>query len=295
MTDKSKTGGQGGGVGERIGLPDRSPSMSPLDSLEFEPDSTYTLLSARRSGKTFFIRNLVRELLERKLIDVVYLFSHTAQYDSGYDWIDRRCILPADRMDDIIKLMWRVQEAKAKKLSAEEKKDKLPHICFILDDWDLEQSNEGLNMLYIRGRHLNFTTIISAQITTRGVSPFIRGNTRYLFIRLLNASNIVKDVYGMILNSDFASSTQFLDFVKANRKDYKFILYDTTEEDPSQTVKVVKAEEVEFQYKLKCKPPTIPPKGDIEGRRLKPPSYASPLTPCHNPKRQKGTIINYMH
>jgi hypothetical protein len=105
--------------------------------------------------------------------------------------------------------------------------------------------------LYTLGRHWNITTILSAQITTKAVSPSIRNNTQYLFFRKLNSKTIKDNVFQCLLNSPFEDGKDLYNFVMKNNKDYQFIAYFNDDRDVKDSIKIVKAEETKFEFKYK--------------------------------------------
>lgn len=208
-----------------------------LKDIEFQANSTYTLLSCRKSGKSYMIRNLVYLLLKQKKIDVIYLFSYTADIDDAYNFIDKSFIFNPDIMGKTIDLIFQMQKAHSKR-----------KVCIICDDFDLTSSNDSLNSLYTRGRHYNITTILSAQVTTKGISTSIRNNTIYLFVRKLNARTIKDYVYQMLLNTEFDDPKTFYNFVKNNNENYSFILYFNDDRPSKDSISVVKATKVSFKF-----------------------------------------------
>jgi hypothetical protein len=211
-----------------------------LDSIEYERDSTYTLLSSRKTGKSAMIKQLVKILLDKKLIDMIYLISYTADKDPAYNWISKKYIIHPSYMDKVINQIFLIQD-----------KHKHPkNIAIIFDDFDLDSNSETINKLYRLGRHSHITTIVSAQITTRGVSPSIRNNTRYLFIRKLNSIMLSRDVFLMLTNTVFDNGQDFKEFVNANTNDYQFILYENTEVPRDESLSIVKAKDpASYEYK----------------------------------------------
>ena len=208
-----------------------------LKDIEFQANSTYTLLSCRKSGKSFMIRNLIYLLLKQKKIDLIYLFSYTADVDQAYEFLDKSYIFDPSIMDKTIDLIFQMQKAHPTR-----------KVCIICDDFDLEKSHDSLNSLYTRGRHYNITTILSAQITTKGISSSIRNNTIYLFVRKLNARTIKDYVFQMLLNTEFDDPKTFYNFIKNNVEDYKFVLYLNDDRPSTDSIKIIKANEVNFKF-----------------------------------------------
>jgi hypothetical protein len=212
-------------------------TVHSLDEYQFPANSTFTLLSARKSGKSYLIRNLVYLLLKNKLIDLIYCFSYTADIDDAYGWLSKEYIFNPKKMDETIELIFKMQ-----------KQPKRRKICIICDDFDITSQSDSLDMLYTRGRHYDITTILSAQITTRGVSTSIRNNTQFLFIRKLNAKTIKDNVFQMLLNSEFDNGNELYEYVKNNNENHQFILYLNDDRPVSDSIAIVKAKEVKFKF-----------------------------------------------
>ena len=218
-----------------------------LDDFDFKANATYTLLSARRSGKSFMIKNLVYLLLKRKLIDMIYVVSYTASLDEAYtSWVPSSLVIHPSKMAQTIELIMKVQKSLG---------EKAKKVCFIMDDFDLTSSNDSINSLYTLGRHFNITTILSAQITTKGVSTSIRNNTQYLFVRKLNSKTIKDNVFNMLLNTNFDNGNELYEYVKNNTEDYQFILYLNDDRPADDSIKLVKATPKKFKFTY-----TPPPK-----------------------------------
>lgn len=209
-----------------------------ISSIDFQENSTYTLLSSRKSGKSFMIRNLIYLLLKQKKIDMIYLFSYTADIDPSYDFLAKEYIFNPDIMEQTINLIFKMQKSNATKKK----------VCIICDDFDLTSSHDSLNALYTRGRHYSITTILSAQITTKGISTSIRNNTIYLFVRKLNAKTLTDNVFQMLLNTEFNKGHDFYNFVKQNNENYQFILYLNDDRPSTEAISIVKASKANFQF-----------------------------------------------
>jgi hypothetical protein len=143
-------------------------------------------------------------------------------------------------MDKTINLIFQMQKAHPTR-----------KVCVVCDDFDLTKSSDSLNSLYTRGRHYNITTILSAQITTKGISTSIRNNTIYLFVRKLNAKTLKENVFQMLLNTEFDHGNEFYNFVKNNNENHQFILYLNDDRSSKEAIKIIKANEVNFKFGLK--------------------------------------------
>eukprot|EP00035_Acanthoeca_spectabilis_P006898 m.130386 g.130386 ORF g.130386 m.130386 type:complete len:162 (+) comp13712_c0_seq2:2095-2580(+) len=137
-------------------------TVHSLRHFEFEPDAFYLLLSSRKSGKSFMIQDLVYTLLQRKMVNYIYLFSETAKKSTaGYEWIDPRCIMDNSMIDEGVEYIMNLQE----------KTDNKNKVLIIFDDIDLNRSySDTIDRLATRCRHYKCTTVLSAQITNFAVS-----------------------------------------------------------------------------------------------------------------------------
>lgn len=212
-------------------------------------NSFITVLSTRKSGKSFLIAEMIYMFLTNGAdnnCDVLYMFSNTAKFEEGgnYEFIDKRCIFKADipTVDMVVRRLMDIQLKTKKK----------HHILLVFDDIDLSAKfDKSIETLATQGRHYNMTTILSAQVATNAISPAIRNNTSYLFIRKLNAETLKKQIYSMIITNEFQNPEEFKEFVNENNKDYQFIFYDNNADD--KAVKIVKADKIPPEFKYVCK------------------------------------------
>ena len=214
-------------------------------------NSFITVLSTRKSGKSFLVAQLIYNFLTNppaNKCDVFYMFSNTAKFEEGgnYTFLDRRCIFPADHetVDRVIMRLFEIQKSTKNKF----------HILLVFDDIDLSKKyDQSIDKLAYQGRHYGMTCILSAQIATCAVSPAIRNNSTYLFFRKLTADVLKRLIYQMIYNTDFKSAEEFKDFVYANNEDYQFLFYDNDGDE--KNLKIIKAESVPKDFHYKCKEP----------------------------------------
>ena len=74
-----------------------------ISQLELERDTFIALLSARKTGKSVLMADLMHYFLTAEpgnRVDFLYLFSETAGLQSGtneqYKFLDQKCVIPAD-------------------------------------------------------------------------------------------------------------------------------------------------------------------------------------------------------
>ena len=203
--------------------------MAEQIDFDLKRESFITILSTRRSGKSFLIANLIYNFMnnpENNRCNLLYIFSNTAKFEQNgnYDFVDPKVIFKAnpENVEKIVSRILQIQLETGKK----------NHPLLVFDDIDLSKKYEGsIELLATRGRHFNITTILSAQVATNAISPAIRNNTSYLFFRKLNADTIKKQIYSMVINNEFNSPEEFKNYVQANIADYSFIFYNNDSDE----------------------------------------------------------------
>lgn len=234
-------------------MSDNVPQVQKVRDLKLNTDSFITILSTRKSGKSFLIADLIYYYLNNAnpKVNFLYVFSNTAKFEQGgnYKFVDKKIIFNS-HPDNVSKILPVIIENQMKT-------NRKYHVLIVFDDIDLSKRyEETIELLAVRGRHYNITTILSAQIATHSVSPSVRNNTSYLFVRKLNAETMKKQVYSMLTISDFEHPQHFYDFAKANINDFQFIFYNN--EGDNKEIQLVKADPIpeDFTYKVKA------PKGE---------------------------------
>lgn len=220
-----------------------------VDDLELKRDSFITLLSSRRSGKSYLVQDLVHYFLtnEKNKIDHLYVFSNTAKFDAGdnYKWLDKKVVLPAKAPVML--------EVSRKLMKLQAQTNFKNNILIVFDDIDLSSKLIALEELATRGRHFRITVILSAQIANWAISPAIKANSTYLFFRKLTGHAIKEQIFSIV--NTFEYPRELYDFTQNNIHDYQFIFYDN--DSDSEELKIVKATQHDFEYKLK-EPPKKP-------------------------------------
>jgi hypothetical protein len=149
------------------------------------PTSSFNLvLGKRRSGKTVIVEYLIKQMIERKMLDIVLLFSPT---DSGFDMIDRgsrfKTIEPLHQLLSNMKLINEYNKGQKKKDTIKIK------VCCIIDDFAVELKSKKMNILEtlaVNGRHsaydpLSLHFMILCQSLTK-VPRVVRLNTDNIFL-----------------------------------------------------------------------------------------------------------------
>lgn len=240
-----------------------------MADLHLKRNSFITILSTRRSGKSYLISELIHYFLNSKEqhCDYLYMFSNTAKFDSSgtFNFVDKNVIFPANpvSVEKVVQAILKLQLDTKKK----------NHVLLVFDDIDLSAKyDQSLEVLATRGRHFNITTILSAQIATHAISPAIRNNTSYLFFRKLNAETIKKQIYSMIVSDQFETPQQLYDYVQRSIKDYNFLFYDNDSDNkqiiPYRSLGVPS----EFKYTVKA-----PRKECTNTSKMCGPGYGPPM------------------
>lgn len=210
-----------------------------IEELNLKVNSFISLLSSRRSGKSYVVSNLAHYFLtnEENKVDFVYMFSHTAGFDEdNYDWMDKSVVFPAD--------IESMNTGVTNILNIQQKTGRKSKVLIIFDDIDLDKEVQGINKLAVAGRHYNITTILSAQVTSHAVSNAIKNNTTYLFWRKLSSKAIKDQIYSVVNSFEFPRD--LYNFTMDNNNDFTFLFYDNDSDE--EEVKLVKAKKINFQY-----------------------------------------------
>ena len=222
------------------------------DMITLKRNSFITILSTRKSGKSYLIAQLIYNFMinpEDNNCDLLYMFSNTAKFEENgsYSFVDKKVIFKANP-ENVEKIVNRILE-----VQLETKKKH--HILLIFDDIDLSAKySNSIEKLATMGRHYNITTILSAQVATSAVSPAIRNNTSYLFFRKLNSETMKKQIYSMVISNTFESPEEFKTHVNNCISDYQFLFYDNDSDD--KNLHIIKASPIpkSFRYTVKAPP-----------------------------------------
>ena len=221
-----------------------------IEDLALKRDTFIALLSARNSGKSYLIANLIHYFLtnENQRIDYMYLFSNTAglntDINSQYRFIDKKAIIPVrqDIMEKAIRGLMRSQGVSKFRFK----------ILLVFDDIVLSNKYHIIEELATMGRHLSITVILSSQISNQAVSPIIRNNISYLLFRRLTQSALKDNVYP-ILGTAFENPVDLVEFTNASINNFQFVFLNNNEDLNNESIQIIKAHEIPktFSYKVK--------------------------------------------
>lgn len=203
------------------GMKDFGINMKVIRPSQLKPPlgSFILLLSTRKSGKSYVVAELTHYYLTHH-VKYMYMFSNTARFEANgiYGFIDPKVIFKADpeNCERIVSSIFQLQLETGKK----------NNVLLVFDDIDLSARYHGsIEKLATEGRHYNITTIVSAQVSTGAISPAIRDNITYLFIREMNREHLRKNIYSLITSREFENGKEFLNFVYNNTDNFHFIAY----------------------------------------------------------------------
>ena len=187
-----------------------------IEDLDLKQHSFILISSKRMSGKSVFVRHLLKYFFDKYEFDVIVLFSDTAKFNEDYNFINPNLIYKTDELEQKIEKILKIQEKNIKK-------KKVVNMLILLDDVKVHSRSKELINLSSMGRHFFITTILSSQYPKQLVSSSIRNNLSYVFINDLGQIAL-KAIYESIhINMSFK---EFIQYVDENNTDYKFIFYD---------------------------------------------------------------------
>lgn len=125
-----------------------------VDQINFPSHPFVLIASARRSGKSVLMRDLVFNMLRKSHIDFLMLFSQTAVYEKEYGFLSQEQIRTCDHLEEDLEKIMKYQENN-------KKSKKEVNGLILLDDVILTNRTKKLVDLSSLGRHLNITVIAS--------------------------------------------------------------------------------------------------------------------------------------
>lgn len=170
------------------------------------------------SGKSHFIRYLMRELSLLRPFDYGIVFTNTA-FDGGFEYINNNSFIHEEFDEDILNNLIKIQK--------ENKKRGVTKYAFvILDDCISgdEMKSKIIRKLFVSGRHYNISCILSTQYVYM-IPPVTRSNANVsLFFDVGDDRRALESVYNSF-GARFKSYSEFKEYYYNNIKDHKFILY----------------------------------------------------------------------
>ena len=214
--------------------------------MEFQKDCTYTFVSRRNSGKSHLARFLLYTLLEKEMVDEVFIFSQTEYVSKSFDCLPKSHVFNGWTPNVVEKIM-KKQEKEVIKLGRE----KAHRVLLILDDviGSLSPTDHIIQKLYTLGRHFNMTIITLLQYSKGVLSPILRCNSDYLFLGRLSTQAL-----GVLYETCHYEGTlsQFVKFVQTQQSlsPYTFLLYDSLTAIDANRWKQVTAPEERINFQI---------------------------------------------
>ena len=205
-----------------------------IEQLDLKQHSFILIASKRQTGKTIFLRNLIKYFIDKYEFDVIILFSDTAKFTNDYNFLDPNLIYKTDDLENKISKILKLQEKNILK-------NKIVNLLIILDDVKIHSKSKELVNLSTMGRHFKITTILSSQYPKQLVSSSIRNNLSYIFINDLGMIAL-KSIYESLHVK--LNYKEFQDYIDDNNNNYQFIFYNGMIQDKNRLF-IVKAREFE--------------------------------------------------
>jgi hypothetical protein len=193
---------------------------SPLGTDEIidrlPPYFTISCVSARNSGKSVLIQELVRKLIKAKRVDMVLIMSGSAGLNEDWTFLPGNLVIPFST--DTLDRIWNKQKMTPI--------DEREHILVVLDDCLATPEafrNQRINAFYSLGRHLTLSMAILSQHTAYLLSPIIKANSDIILWSKLNRQQL-KALWESTTNLEWKA---FLNFSETlGGVDYNFLLLD---------------------------------------------------------------------
>lgn len=204
----------------------------PLFNVEDLPSSSFNIfLGKRRSGKSVLCEYMIQEMIDNKMLDMVFLFSKT---DAGFKIIGDK----NNRFDNIEPLHDLIDNYRKineyNKVVSKRKKIVI-RTAVIIDDFSIELKSKTMNILEdlaVRGRHLSYDPLslhffILCQSLTK-VPRVVRLNSDTIFLNAIASMielSMILDENFFILSSSREGKREgrqlYEDLVK--KEDFNFI------------------------------------------------------------------------
>ena len=163
------------------------PTDIPNFSVQDIPNSSFNLfLGKRRSGKSILVEFMIKEMIDNRLLDLIFLFSPTS---AGFETVIKNKLFRFTSIEPLFELIDRYKIMNEyNKIVNKSKKIKL-RTAIIIDDFAVEMKNKNFNILQdlsVRGRHYSYSPLslhffILSQSLTK-VPRTVRLNCDMLFL-----------------------------------------------------------------------------------------------------------------
>ena len=193
-----------------------------------------SIASKRNTGKTLLVSVLIRELLERKAVDMVLVMSQTQHVNDDYKFLPAR--LRQSFSEEVIKKLLETQGKVPKK----ERDQVLLVLDDVLSDREAEKSR-FIKRLYTLGRHYDISIVLISQTSNVALTPAIKQNSDWLLYSRQNRY-MLESIWSTVCNID---KKTFIAWSEENNKNYTFLAVDNTSQSNNPA---------EFLIKVKVTP-----------------------------------------
>ena len=195
-----------------------------IEQLDLKQHAFILIASKRQTGKTVFLRNLIKYYIDKYEFDVIILFSDTARFTDDYKFLDQNLIYKTDELESKLSKILKIQEKNILK-------KKICNLLIILDDVKIHSKSKELINLSSMGRHFKITVILSSQYPKQLVSSSIRNNLSYIFINDLGYIALKAIYESCHLNLSYR---EFQDYIDQHNNNFQFIFYNGMIQDKNR-------------------------------------------------------------
>lgn len=229
-------------------------NVHTLSDLKLKRDTFITIMSQRKTGKSYLLAELIYYFLTdpEEKVDFMYMFSETAgvnlHTNHQYSFIDKKAIIHPDNMNVVIPRLIQSQIHTDLKFK----------ILVVFDDINMGKRQALIDKLAAMGRHFGITVIFSAQSCTNAVSPTVRQNSSYVLWRRLGEDKLKNYILPIVGSHPLFRKTDIFDYTEARINNFQFIFYNNDQDIDENTLKIVKARDVPKDYQYKVNVPSKP-------------------------------------
>lgn len=208
-------------------------NITKIEDISFPEHSFIILASARRTGKSCLIHNILNVYLQQHDIDSLIVFTNT-KFNEEFYYIPKENIF---EYSDCEEKLEKIIDSQKNKLN---KKIYCPHLIIILDDINLSQRNDSIINSSSYGRHVKVTIILSVQYPKSVCDTKIRANFDILMYNELNETALKAIHESFHMPFSYQNLKEFTNYILDNT-DHTFICYNKSNKR-KERLKLVKAE-----------------------------------------------------
>lgn len=189
---------------------------------------TMSVASKRNSGKSYFIQELLKCLLQKRKCDMVLVMSQSAGLNDDYSFLPDNLLMPFS--EKTLARLWELQKATPT--------TKRRHVIVVLDDCLSNKdaiSSQTLQNIFTLGRHLHISCIVASQVSNWLLSPVMKANSDFILWSKLNRQQLEN----LWASTSGISKQDFLQFSQENGGiDYAFCVLNNYSQDGSELFSV---------------------------------------------------------